>query len=99
MREHPDQEGKWVSHETIYLSLFIQTRSTLRKQLLAHLCAAPSIRRSRHVTLKRTGIDTFNDAVSTRDRPAEVEDRALRGHWEGDLIARSSNSVIATLVE
>lgn len=99
MREYPDQEGKRVSHETIYWSLFIQTRNALRKQLLAHLCAARSIRKSRHSALKRTGIDTFNDAVSIRDRPVEVEDRALRSHWEGGLIASSSNSFIATLVE
>jgi IS30 family transposase len=99
MREHPDDEGKRVSHETIYRSLFIQTRGVLKKELLAHLRATRSIRRSRHATLKRTGIGKFNDAISIRDRPAEVEDRAVPGHWEGDLIAGSGNSFIATLVE
>jgi IS30 family transposase len=99
MREHPDDEDKRVSHETIYRSLFIQTRGVLKKELLAHLRATRSIRRSRHATLKRTGIGKFNDAVSIRDRPAEVEDRAVPGHWEGDLIAGSGNSFIATLVE
>lgn len=99
MREHPDDDDKRVSHETIYRSLFIQTRGVLKKELLAHLRATRSIRRSRHATLKRTGIGKFNDAISIRDRPAEVEDRAVPGHWEGDLIAGSGNSFIATLVE
>ena len=99
MREHPDDEDKRVSHETIYRSLFIQTRGVLKKELLAHLRATRSIRRSRHATMKRSGVGRFNDAVSIRDRPAEVEDRAVPGHWEGDLIAGSGNSFIATLVE
>ncbi len=99
MREHPDEEGKRVSHETIYRSLFIQTRGVLKKELLAHLRASRSIRRSRHATLKRSGLGWFNDAISIRDRPAEAEDRAVPGHWEGDLIAGSGNSFIATLVE
>ena len=99
MREHPDDENKRVSHETIYRSLFIQTRGVLKKELLAHLRATRSIRRSRHATLKRSGLGKFNDAISIRDRPAEVEDRAVPGHWEGDLIAGSGNSYIATLVE
>ncbi|SNY93744.1 Transposase and inactivated derivatives, IS30 family [Cohaesibacter sp. ES.047] len=99
MRKHPDDEGKRVSHETIYRSLFIQTRGVLKKELLVHLRATRSIRRSRHATLKRSGIGKFNDAISIRDRPAEVDDRAVPGHWEGDLIAGSGNSFIATLVE
>ena len=99
MREHPDEEDKRVSHETIYRSLSIQTRGVLKKELLAHLRATRSIRRSRHATLKRSGLGRFNDAVSIRDRPAEADDRAVPGHWEGDLIAGSGNSFIATLVE
>lgn len=99
MREHPDEEDKRVSHETIYRSLFIQTRGVLKKELLAHLRASRSIRRSRHATLKRSGLGRFNDAISISDRPAEVEGRAVPGHWEGDLIAGSGNSFIATLVE
>ena len=99
MREHPDEDNKRVSHETIYRSLFIQTRGVLKKELLAHLRATRSIRRSRHATLKRSGLGKFNDAISIRDRPADVEDRAVPGHWEGDLIAGSGNSFIATLVE
>ena len=98
-REHPDDEGARVSHETIYRSLFIQTRGVLKKELLAHLRATRSIRRVRHATLKRKGLGKFNDAVSIRDKPADVEDRAVPGHWEGDLIAGSGNSFIATLVE
>jgi IS30 family transposase len=99
MREHPNDEGKRVSHETIYRSLFIQTRGVLKKELLVHLRATRAIRWSRHATLKRTGIGKFNDAISISERPAEVEDRAVPGHWEGDLIAGSGNSFIATLVE
>ncbi|AEI93748.1 putative transposase [Roseobacter litoralis Och 149] len=99
MREHPDEEAKRVSHETIYRSLFVQTRGVLKKELQAHLRATRSIRRSRHATLKRSGLGKFNDAVSIRERPADVEDRAVPGHWEGDLIAGSGNSFIATLVE
>jgi IS30 family transposase len=99
MREHPDDESKRVSHETIYRSLFIQTRGVLKKELLAHLRATRSIRRSRHATLKRSGLGQIKDTISIRERPADVEDRAVPGHWEGDLIAGSGNSFIATLVE
>jgi IS30 family transposase len=67
--------------------------------LLAHLRATRSIRRSRHAKLRRSGLGNFNDAISIRDRPAEVEDRAVPGHWEGDLIAGSGNSFIAISVE
>ncbi len=99
MRENPDDERKRVSHETIYRSLFIQTRGVLKKELLAHLRATRSIRRPRHATLKRSGLGQIRDAISIRERPASVEDRAVPGHWEGDLIAGSGNSFIATLVE
>ena len=81
MREHPDDEDKRVSHETIYRSLFIQTRGVLKKELLAHLRATRSIRRSRHATLKRSGLGQIRDTVSIRERPADVEDRAVPGHW------------------
>jgi transposase, IS30 family len=99
MREHPDEEGKRVSHETIYRSLFIQTRGVLKKELLSHLRATRSIRRSRHATMKRSGLGQIKDTISIRERPADVEERAVPGHWEGDLIAGSGNSFIATLVE
>ena len=98
-REHPDDEGARVSHETIYRSLFIQARGVLKKELLAHLRAIRAIRRSRHASLKRDGLGQIKDAVSIRERPAAVEDRAIPRHWEGDLIAGSRNSFIATLVE
>jgi IS30 family transposase len=98
-REYPDDEQRRVSHETIYRSLFIQTRGVLKKELLAHLRATRAIRRSRHASLKRDGLGQIKDAVSIRERPPAVEDRAIPGHWEGDLIAGSRNSYIATLVE
>jgi IS30 family transposase len=99
MREHPDDAQRRVSHETIYKSLFIQARGVLKKELLAHLRARRSIRRSRHASLKGDGLGQIKDALSIRDRPASIEDRAVPGHWEGDLIAGSANSFIATLVE
>ena len=98
-REHPDDEHRRVSHETIYRSLFIQTRGVLKKELLAHLRATRAIRRSRHASLKCDGLGQIKDAISIRERPAAVEDRAIPGHWEGDLIAGSRNSYVATLVE
>jgi IS30 family transposase len=98
-RKHPDDEHVCVSHETIYRSLFIQTRGVLKKELLAHLRATRAIRRSRHASLKCDGLGQIKDAISIRERPAAVEDRAIPGHWEGDLIAGSRNSYIATLVE
>lgn len=98
-REHPDDEHRRVSHETIYRSLFIQTRGVLKKELLAHLRATRAIRRSRHASLKCDGLGQIKDAISIRERPAAVENRAIPGHWEGDLIAGSRNSYVATLVE
>jgi len=98
MREHSSYENKHVSHETIYRSLFIQARGVLKKELLSQLRATRSIRRSRHATLKRSGLGKFNDAISIRDKPAEVEDRAVPGHWEGDLIAaRATASLLLSL--
>jgi IS30 family transposase len=97
--EHPDDEHRRVSHETIYRSLFVQTRGVLKKELLAHLRATRAIRRSRNASLKCDGLGQIKDAISIRERPAAVEDRAIPGHWEGDLIAGSRNSYVATLVE
>jgi IS30 family transposase len=88
-----------VSHETICRSLYIQARGVLKKALLDHLRARRTIRSSRHVSLKRSGLGQAKDAGSIRERPAAVEDRAIPGHWEGDLLAGSRNSFIATLVE
>jgi IS30 family transposase len=98
-RSFPDEEQHRVSHETIYRSLFIQARGVLKKELLQHLRAKRTIRRSRHASLKRDGLGQVKNAVSISARPASVEDRAVPGHWEGDLLAGSRNSYIATLVE
>jgi len=78
-----------VSHETIYRSLYIQARGVLKKELLEHLLAKRTVRRSRHASLKRNGHGQIKDAVSISERPAEVEGRAVPGHWEGDLIGGS----------
>ena len=88
-----------VSHETIYHSLFIQARGVLKKELLEHLRAKRTIRRSKHASLKRNGLGQIKNAVSISERPASAEDRAVPGHWEGDLIGGSRNSYVATLVE
>jgi len=98
-RAFPGEVLKQVSHETIYRSLDIQARGVLRKELLEHLRAKRTIRRSKHASLKRNGLGQIKDAVSISERPAPVEDRAVPGHWEGDLIGGSRNSYIATLVE
>ncbi len=96
---YPDDENMQVSHETIYKSLFIQARGALKKELLQHLRKTRAMRRSRHHTQKTSDHGRITDTVSIRKRPAEVEDRAVPGHWEGDLIMGSHNSQIATLVE
>ncbi len=88
-----------MSHETIYRSLFVQARGVLKKELMQYLRTKRTIRRSRHASLKRDGLGQVKDAVSIRERPASAEDRAVPGHWEGDLIGGSKNSYIATLVE
>lgn len=98
-RTYPDDEAHQVSHETIYRSLFIQARGVLKKELQAHLRSGRAIRRSRHATGKGDGRGTIVGAISIRERPAEVEDRAVPGHWEGDLLCGSGNSYIVTLVE
>ena len=98
-RKHPSEEHNHVSHETIYRSLFVQARGVLKKELMQYLRSKRTIRRSKHASLKRNGLGQIKDAVSIRERPACVEDRAVPGHWEGDLIAGSKNSYIATLVE
>ena len=98
-RTFPGETHKHVSHETIYRSLYIQARGVLKKELLQHLRAKRTVRRSRHASLKRNGQGQVKDAVSIRQRPPCVEDRAVPGHWEGDLIGGSRNSYVATLVE
>ncbi len=98
-REFPDQDTMQVSHETIYRSLFIQARGVLKKELLRHLRSRRRMRRALHASTEGQPRGQIIDGVSIRDRPAEVDDRAIPGHWEGDLLAGSQNSHIATLVE
>lgn len=97
-RTYPGDEHR-VSHETIYRSLFIQARGALKKELLQHLRSQRGMRRARKQSLKGKGLGQITGAVSIRERPASAEDRAVPGHWEGDLIFGSRNSQIATLVE
>ena len=95
-RMHPGTETCQVSHETIYRSLYVQARGVLKKELMQHLRSRRPIRRSRHATQKGRQIA---NAVSIRERPASIEDRAVPGHWEGDLLCGSKISRIVTLVE
>jgi IS30 family transposase len=97
--QYPENPELWVSHETIYRSLFVQARGALKKELIGHLRSKRRIRRSRHATDRGNGRGEIIDAVSIRQRPAEVEDRAVPGHWEGDLVEGSRGTYIATLVE
>lgn len=98
-RAHPDQPELSVSHETIYRTLFIQGRGALRKELAEHLRGRRPRRRARRAPLVPTGRGQIKGAVSISERPAEAEDRAVPGHWEGDLICGALNSQVATLVE
>jgi len=97
--EYPENTELRVSHETIYRSLFVQARGVLKKELIGHLRSKRRIRRSRHATDRGTGRGQIVDAVSIRQRPAEVDDRAIPGHWEGDLVEGARGTFIATLVE
>ncbi len=98
-RTHPGDGSYQVSHETIYRSLYVQTRGVLKKELLQHLRSKRTIRRSKQAGQKGDGRGQITDIVSISERPASIEDRAVPGHWEGDLITGSKNSHIATLVE
>ena len=98
-RTYPGNEDHQVSHETIYRSLFIQARGVLKKELLQHLRTQRAIRRSAQASLKGDGLGQITNVISISKRPAAAEDRAVPGHWEGDLIAGSNRSFIATLVE
>jgi IS30 family transposase len=97
--QYPDNESMRVSHETIYRSLFIQARGVLKQELMEHLRSKRRMRRSLNATISGQSRGQIVDAVSIRERPAEVEDRAVPGHWEGDLLSGAKNSYIATLVE
>ena len=96
---YPKDQDRTVSHETIYKTLYIQARGALKKELVQHLRSNRMMRRSRHSTAKHNGQGKIPDAVSISERPASVEDRAIPGHWEGDLIQGSGKTFIATLVE
>lgn len=86
----PENRRMQVSHETIYRSLYIQTRGVLKKELMQHLRSKRMMRRSKHAASQPRG--QIKDAVSIRERPPEAEDRAIPGHWEGDLISGAKNS-------
>ena len=98
-RAYPEDENYHVSHETIYRSLYIQARGALKKELLQHLRRTRIMRRSRHFTQKTDTHGRIKDTVSISERPATADDRAVPGHWEGDLLCGSPGSQIATLVE
>ena len=97
--EFPADQTMRVSHETIYLTLFIQARGALKRELVAHLRRQRSIRRPKSAKRENRGQGQIVGAVSIRERPAEAEDRAIPGHWEGDLISGAANTYLATLVE
>jgi IS30 family transposase len=96
---YASDEDHHVSHETIYRSLYIQARGALKQELVEHLRRTRTMRRSRHHTQKTDNHGRLVDTVSISERPASAEDRAVPGHWEGDLLFGSHNSQIATLVE
>ena len=98
-RQFPEHESHRVSHETIYKSLFIQARGVLKKELMTCLRTQRIARRSKYTSKKGKGLGKIVEAVPISERPASVEDRAVPGHWEGDLIEGSNKTFIATLVE
>jgi IS30 family transposase len=98
-RRYPDDEVMRVSHETIYRTLFVQTKGALKKELLAHLRSGRTMRKARCASTSGQQRGQIKDAVSLRKRPAEAADRAVPGHWEGDLLAGARNTHVATLVE
>jgi IS30 family transposase len=98
-RKYPSDEAMYVSAETIYRTLFVQARGALKRELLAHLRSRRLMRRGRHASTRGQPRGQIKEAISIRERPAEVEDRAVPGHWEGDLLSGSRNTHIATLVE
>ncbi len=98
-RAYPGEESNQVSHETIYRSLFVQARGVLKKELQQHLRSKRTMRHSRHGSGKGDGRGQIKDMISIAERPASVEDRAVPGHWEGDLLSGPKDSCIVTLVE
>jgi IS30 family transposase len=98
-RAHPEEEHCHVSHETIYRSLFVQARGVLKKELIQHLRSQRTMRRPGAKKWQGDTRGQIKDIVSISERPASVEDRAVPGHWEGDLLSGPKNSYIVTLVE
>lgn len=98
-RRYPGREAMHVSHETIYKSLYVQARGALKKELIAYLRSKRMMRRSRHARQPTDRRGQIKDAVSISERPALVEDRAVPGHWEGDLLCGPHFTFIVTLVE
>jgi IS30 family transposase len=99
--EYPDNEQMQVSHETIYRALYVQARGGLKRELTQHLRKGRAKRYARAQSSKRSSQGKLTEMVMISERPAEVEDRAVPGHWEGDLLMgnRQSPAAIATLVE
>jgi len=98
-REYPRDAPMHISHETIYRTLYVQARGALKKELLGHLRQRHPLRRSRRYSTAGQRRGRIIDAVPIADRPAAIDDRAVPGHWEGDLLSGAKNSHIATLVE
>ncbi len=98
-KQYPDDEAMRVSHETIYRTLFVQARGALKRELLAHLRSGRMMRKGRHASTAGQPRGQIKEAVSIRERPPEAEERAVPGHWEGDLLSGSRNTHVATLVE
>ena len=96
--EFPDDPEMRVSHETIYLSLFVQSRGALRKELTRYLRSGHTTRRPRGHTVMN-GQGQLRGTLNIRERPAEADDRAVPGHWEGDLLMGKRMHAMATLVE
>jgi IS30 family transposase len=98
--DFPEDPEMWVSHETIYQSLYVQGRGGLRRELAECLRTGRALRRPRRQADQRRSRERIKDMVMISDRPPEVADRAVPGHWEGDLIMGAGNkTAIGTLVE
>ena len=98
-RTYPTDTHMHISHESIYKTLYIQSRGHLKKELLKHLRTQRVMRQSKHFNTKGNARGGIIDAVSIHDRPKDVDERTIPGHWEGDLICGSNKSYVATLVE
>jgi len=97
-QQYPSDPDMQLSHETIYRSLFVQTRGALKKELMAHLRTRRQLRQAKG-GITGSGLGQIADTVSIRERPAEAQDLAVPGHWEGDLLCGSNHSCMVTLVE